>query len=125
MAGLNYQHIGHDPKLGPIALWSLDQTGKVHEDRRVFDGPDAEWLDWSHEKCFQEVKSRIMGRVELSRQAGSIHISDPQVCRSDDKLCRILDALDRAYPKTRWYVFGAGFKGESAVQILARQARAA
>lgn len=122
MAGLCYQHIGHDPKLGPIAIWSLDQAGQIHEDRRAFAAPNGEWLDWSHDNCFREVKAQAVGRVELDRQAGSIHISDPEICRSEVKLCRILDALDRAYPKTRWYVFGAGIAGEPIAKLLARQA---
>ncbi len=119
MSGLNYQHIGHDPKLGAIAIWTLDKEGKVHEDRKKKGAPDGTWLDWSHENCFREVKSMAVGRVELDRQAGSIHINDASVWRSEKQICKILDALDRIYPKTRWYFFGPGVNGASPSKLLA------
>ncbi|MBC7835536.1 MAG: hypothetical protein H7Y88_10630 [Phycisphaerales bacterium] len=121
MPGIEYQHIGHDPRYGEIALWSIDDRGEIHEDRRCFPIPDADWLDWAHENVFREVKIRAVGRVELSRRAGSIHISDPNVGLSDHRLTRLLDKLDEKYPQTRWYLFGSGFHGENAMTALARR----
>lgn len=119
MPGVLYHHIGHDPKHGPIALWSIDEQGKVHERRRRFAQADGEWLDWSHENQFREIKIRALGRVELDRRAGSIHLTDTSIGRSDARLCRLLETLDRLYPQVRWYVFGVDYRGESADQVLA------
>lgn len=125
MPGVSYQHIGHDPRLGAIALWSLDEQGVLHENRQKFDEPNAAWLDFSHDNCFREVKkTRALGRVELDRRTGSIHISDEAILRSEVKLCRILDALDKKYPSTRWYVFGPGCAGETVTALLAQKAAA-
>lgn len=122
MSHVQYHHIGHDPRLGPIALWSMDITGRLHEDRRRFTELGREWLTWSHDNQFVEVKSRALGRVELDRRTGSIHIADPDLARSDAFLCKLLDRLDRQYPGTRWYLFGVGFNGESVVRVLAERA---
>lgn len=122
MAGLNYQHIGHNPRHGPVAIWSLDDRGIVHEDRRTQGEPDASWIDWSHENRFREVKARAVGRVELRSHAGSIHINDPELLRNQSKLCRVVDALDKAYPQTRWFVFGPGCNGATVTELLSNQA---
>lgn len=122
MIGLSYQHIGHDPRNGTIALWSLDRDGTVHEDRKRFPEPNAAWLDWSHENCFREVKPMALGRVEIDRRAGSIHINDATVWRSEKQICKILDALDRAYPQTRWYFFGPGVSGATPSKLLSEAA---
>lgn len=125
MSDIEYHHIGHDPRLGSIALWSVDRSFRLHEDRRRFTEVGREWLTWSHDNQFIEVKPRALGRVELDRRAGSIQISDPHLARSDAFLCRLLDTLDRQYPGTRWYLFGVGFKGESVIKVLAERAAAA
>ncbi|MGD9690793.1 MAG: hypothetical protein AB7Q91_14590 [Phycisphaerales bacterium] len=119
---MSYQHIGHNPRHGPVVIWSLDHEGTVHEDRRSQGEPDPSWIDWSHENCFREVKARAVGRVELQNRAGSIHISDPELLRSEVKLCRVLDALDRRFPQTRWFVFGPGCNGATIAELLAKAA---
>ncbi len=125
MPEVDYHQIGHNPRLGAIALWSLDTDGKIHEERRHFLEANIEWLHWSHDNLFVEVRSRALGRVELERFTGSIQISDPNLARSDGFLCKLLDTLDRVYPSTRWYLFGAGFKGESVISVLAQRAATA
>ncbi len=119
MPGLEYQHIGHDPCLGEIALWSVDDRGNLHEQRRDKKEADLEWLDWSHERAFPEVKMHALGRVELVRCAGSIHISDPVMAISTRRLARLLDTLEDRFPSIRWYLFGSGFHGESLLATLA------
>ncbi len=121
MPGLSYQHIGHDPSHGSIALWSLDESGDFKEDRRSFDEPDADWLDWSHERMFPELKPAALGRVELDRRTGTIHISEPKIGLSSQRLTRLLDMLDAKYPETRWFIFGAGYKGEPVMSALAER----
>lgn len=121
---LQYQHIGHDPRHGEIALWSVDERGALHERRRNKREADLEWLDWSHERAFPEVKMRALGRVEIGRRAGSIHISDPDLAVSSRRLVRLLDTLEKHYPEIRWYVFGSGFNGESAMAALAQRVMA-
>jgi hypothetical protein len=121
MTGVQYQHIGHDPRQGEIALWSVDDRGVLHEARRRFAEANGEWLDWSHENQFTEVKVRALGRVEVERKTGSIHLSDGDWSVSESRLCRLLDVLDRAYPSTRWYVFGNGFSGESIGDFLCKR----
>ena len=120
MAGIEYQHIGHDPRFGEIALWSVDESGNVLEDRRNFEQPDAAWLGWSHDRVFPEIKLAAAGRVEINRRAGSIHINDPDLGLRPVKLVRLLDKLDELYPNTRWFLFGGGFKGEPAAVALAQ-----
>jgi hypothetical protein len=121
MPRVQYHHIGHDPRHGEIALWSVDDRGSLHENRRTFDGPDGAWLDWSHENAFREVKMRALGRVELDRHAGSIHISDERIGRSEAAICRLVGTLEARFPGTRWYLFGLDFRGESVCEVLARQ----
>lgn len=125
MAGVEYQHIGHDPRRGVIALWSLDSDGKVHEARRRFEKVDGAWLNWSHEKQFREVKRQAVGRVEVERRAGTIHVNEPSWALSEAKLCRLLNTLDKHYPATRWFLFGPGFQGESVTAFLAERAKQA
>lgn len=115
MAGLEYQHIGHDPRRDAIAIWSVDDRGRLHEERTDQHQPTLEWLGWSHERVFPEVtKAKATGRVELGRRAGSIHITDPKVAVSTSHLARLLDVLESRYPATRWYLFGGGYQGEPA-----------
>ncbi|HYE02027.1 MAG TPA: hypothetical protein VD963_02200 [Phycisphaerales bacterium] len=121
MPGLEYQHIGHDPRTGPIALWAVDDRGQIREERQPRHEPDLHWLGWAHENVFKEVKIAAAGRVDLDRQAGSIHLTDPGLGLSDQRLVRLIDTLDRRYPKTRWFLFGAGFHGENVMAALARR----
>ncbi len=121
MTGLEYHHIGHDPAHGEIALWSVDDHGTLHEDRRRFRETDVEWLNWSHERVFPEVNWTAVGRVEFGRQAGSIHISDPDIGRSPMRLRRLVGTLERQYPKVKWFLFGSGYKGESVFAALAQR----
>lgn len=121
MPGLEYQHIGHDPSIDQIAIWSMDDRGTLHEQRAPKRAPTVEWLDWSHERVFPDVHMKALGRVEIGRKAGSIHISDPDVILSPTRFSRLLDSLDRKYPETRWYLFGGGFKGESVMTALAQR----
>ena len=76
MPGLEYQHIGHDPTDTQVAIWSIDDRGELHEQRAARKAPTREWLDWSHENVFAEVKMKALGRVEIESKFGSIHISD-------------------------------------------------
>lgn len=122
MATIEYHHIGHDPRRGAIAIWSVDERLDLHEERREDRAVDAAFLDWSHDNCFRDVKARALGRVELDRKAGSIQISDPDLARSTRWLCRLLDRLERRYPDTRWYLFGSGLRGESSEDFLLREA---
>lgn len=119
MAGLEYQHIGHDPRRDAVALWSVDEKGRLHEQRQDQHEPTREWLDWSHARVFPDLKARATGRVELGRRAGSIHISDPKVAVSTSHLVRLLDVLEARYPETRWYLFGGGYRGEPATSAFA------
>lgn len=121
MPGVQYHHIGHNPRFGEIALWAMDERGTVHEDRRIYDAPDQSWLDWSHQNTFREIKPIASGRVELAARAGSIHIPDPALFLDNRRLIRILDRLDAAYPRTRWYVFGDGLNGVSVMTALAHR----
>lgn len=123
MGGVQYQHIGHDPRRGTIALWSLDEQGKLHESRKRFARVDQSWLDWSHENQFREVKRQAVGRVEIESRAGTIHVNEPAWSVSEAKLCRLLNTLDKLYPATRWFLFGPGFKGESVTAFLADRAK--
>ncbi|MBX3356821.1 MAG: hypothetical protein KF745_00175 [Phycisphaeraceae bacterium] len=118
MTRVQYHHIGHRPRFGPIALWALGDDGRLHEDRRAYDQPDASWLDWSHDNLFAEVKPVAKGRVELDCKAGSIHISDPALILNRHRLVRIVRRLERAYPRTRWFVFSDGLTGISVSQVL-------
>jgi len=120
MAGIEYHHIGHDPQQGALALWSIDQHWRLHEDRRDIQTADAAWLVWSHENMFPGINVRALGRVEIDRKAGSIHVSDPVLVRDDAHLLRVLSILDQRYPDTRWYLFGLGFKGESVFEHFGR-----
>jgi len=121
MAGLEYQHIGHDPSLDQIAIWSMDERGQLHEERAAKHASSVEWLTWSHEKVFSQVNMKALGRVEIHRKAGSIHISDPDVVLSSHRFSRLLNKLDEKYPDTRWFLFGGGFKGESVMAALAQR----
>lgn len=124
MPGVQYQHIGHNPRFGEIAIWTYDDRGVLHEQRREGTGgapPPADWLDWSHERIFVEIKMKAVGRVELDRRAGSIYISDPKVGLSTGHLSRLLDVLDAKYPRTQWFLFGSGYSGESVMTALARK----
>ncbi len=114
MAGLEYQHIGHDPSRDAIAIWSVDDRGRLHEERSPQHQATIDWLGWSHERVFPNVRPRATGRVELGRRAGSIHITDPKVAVSSSHLGRLLDILETRYPQTRWYLFGGGYRGEPA-----------
>lgn len=119
MPGVEYQHIGHDPRRGPIALWAVDERGALVEARRHFVRPDADFLDFSHEAQFREVKHCAVGRVELATRSGTVHISDPALARSTHKLARLYVTLSRSYPNTRWFVFGNGYQGEPLTRVLA------
>jgi hypothetical protein len=119
MNGLEYHHIGHDPSTGEIALWSLDDRDAIHEDRRRFAQDDLEWLHWSHEQVFREIHWKAVGRVELDRKAGSIHVSDPRIGHSPTRLARLVETLEAKYPNVRWFVFGSGYRGESVMAALA------
>lgn len=125
MATVQYHHIGHDPASGQLALWSIDSAWRLHQSTREFARADAQWLDWSHENAFPDVAALALGRVEVDRRAGSIHISDRALSHSDAKLLRIVATLEKAYPETRWFLFGPGFKGESLHQYLAERTAAA
>lgn len=118
MPGLEYQHIGHDPSRDAIAIWSVDDRGRLHEERAPQHQATIEWLGWSHEKVFRDVRARATGRVELGRRAGSIHITDPKVAVSTTQLGRLLDILEAKYPETRWYLFGGGYRGEPATSAF-------
>ena len=120
MGSVSYQHIGHDPQHGEIAIWSMDDHWRVY-DRRTFERPSGSWLDWSHENLFREIKRGASARAEIGRKFGSIHIADPHIGLSTHRLARILDALDAKYPDTRWFVFGPGFNGESVLAALAKR----
>lgn len=122
MPGIQYHHIGHDPKYGEIALWAMDDRGHVHEDRRTYAAPDASWLDWSHENIFREIKPIARGRVELGTRAGSIVIADPKLLLDNRRLLRIVTRLESTYPKVRWYLFGDGLNGVSVMTALAQRA---
>ncbi len=121
MPGLQYQHIGHDPSIDEIAIWSMDDRGTLREERTPKSVPSADWLSWSHERVFPDIKMKALGRVEIDRKAGTIHISDVNVVLSATRFSRLLDSLDRKYPDTRWYIFGGGFKGESVMAALAQR----
>lgn len=121
MPGLEYQHIGHDPAVDQIAIWSVDDRGQLHEERAAPARQQDNWLTWSHENVFPDIKKKAVGRVEIRRKAGSIHISDPDVVLSHNRFSRLLDTLDRTYPQTRWYLFGGGYKGESVMAALAQR----
>ncbi|MGQ0628255.1 MAG: hypothetical protein ACT4PL_09190 [Phycisphaerales bacterium] len=125
MAHVEYHHIGHDPSNGALALWSIDERGRFHESRREFARADAHWLDWSHENAFPDMAAIALGRVELDRRAGSLHISDVAIARDDSRLMRVVTILEKAYPGTRWFLFGPGFRGESLHEYLARLSNAA
>jgi hypothetical protein len=118
MPGLEYQHIGHDPSDTQVAIWSIDDRGELHEQRAARKAPTVEWLDWSHENVFAEVKMKALGRVEIESKFGSIHISDPNVILNTHRFSRMLSKLDQKYPQTRWYLFGSGYKGESVMKAL-------
>lgn len=118
MAGIEYQHIGHDPRRDSIAIWSVDEQGRLHEDRRGEHEPTLEWLGWSHQEVFPDVRSRATGRVELRNRAGSIHLTDPKIAVSPGRLGRLLDMLETKYPETRWFLFGGGYKGEPAISAF-------
>ena len=120
MAGLEYQHIGHDPRADAIAIWSVDEQGRLHEDRCEQHEPTPEWLDWSHQRLFSAKRSRATGRVELGKRAGSIHITDPKIAASPWQLGRLLEVLETRYPLTRWFLFGGGYKGEPATTAFTR-----
>jgi hypothetical protein len=125
MAGLEYQHIGHDPTRDAIAIWSVDDQGRLHEDRKERHQPTVEWLGWSHERVFPHVKVRATGRVELGQRAGSIHISDVKVAASPARMGRLLEVLDATYPKTKWFLFGAGYRGDPVNVVLGQPRRVA
>lgn len=115
MAGVAYQHIGHDPRFGELAMWNLDDRGELAEDRRSFREAGERWLDWSHQRLFEGRTTRARGRVELGTRTGSVFIVDPNIGLASGKLARILRTLDRKYPNTRWFLFGCGYHGESVV----------
>ncbi len=118
MPGLEYQHIGHDPSDTQVAIWSMDDRGELHEQRAPQKSPSHDWLDWSHENVFAEVKMKALGRVEIETKSGSIHISDPNVLLNTHRFSRLLYKLDQKYPQTRWYLFGNGYRGESVMKAL-------
>lgn len=119
MSGLEYQHIGHDPSREAIAIWSVDGTGRLFEERKSPHQPTVDWLCWSHERVFRDVKAKATGRVELGGRAGSIHIADPKLAGSIAHLGRLLAILESRYPETRWYLFGGGYRGERAADVFA------
>jgi len=121
MSGLEYQHIGHDPSIDQIAIWSMDERGELHEQRTAQHRPTAAWIGMSHENIFPEVSMRALGRVEIGRKAGTIHISDVNVVLSPHRFSRLLDKLDKKYPETKWFIFGGGYKGESIMTALAQR----
>ena len=119
MSGLQYQHIGHDPSRDAIAIWSVDDQGRLHEERKSQHQPTLDWLWWSHERVFRDMHAKATGRVELGGRAGSIHITDPKVAGSVSHLGRLLALLDSRYPQTCWYLFGGGYRGERAADVFA------
>lgn len=125
MAGIGYEHIGHDPTHSGVALWSVDEQGRLHEERKGRHQPSVDWLFWSHDRVFRDVKSRASGRVELGSRAGSIHIADPAFAASTSRLGRLLQVLEKQYPQTRWFLFGGGYSGEPIVNVFGRETRAA
>lgn len=118
MSGLEYHHIGHDPTETQVAIWSMDERGTLHEQRAARKAPTVEWLDWSHENVFAEVKMKALGRVEIETKSGSIHISDPNIILNTHRFSRLLYKLDQKYPQTRWYLFGSGYRGEPVMKAL-------
>jgi hypothetical protein len=123
MPGVQYQHIGHDPRRGTIALWSVDDQGRLHESRKRFGSVGEDWLNWSHEKQFREVRRAAAGRVEIESRSGSIHVNEPAWSLNEAKLCKLLNTLDKMYPATRWFLFGPGFQGESVTAYLSGKAK--
>jgi hypothetical protein len=124
MARVEYQHIGHDPSQCGVALWSVDDRGQLHEERKAAHQPTVDWLLWSHDRVFRDVKSRATGRVELGGRAGSIHIADPAFASSTARLGRLLSVLEARYPETRWYLFGGGYRGEPVSALFEERAAA-
>ena len=122
MPGIQYHHIGHNPRYGEIALWAMDDRGHVHEDRRLYDAPDASWLDWSHDNTFREIKPVARGRVELGTRSGSIVIADPHLLLDNRRLARILTRLENTYPDVRWYLFSDGLNGAPINTVFADRA---
>ena len=125
MPGVQYQHIGHNPTAGRLALWTIDPAWRLHVSERAEAEPDAAWLDWSHQNCFPGVSNIALGRTEIERRAGSIHFSDRALSMREEHLLRVLSILDRRFPDTRWYLFGPGFRGQSVSEHLSGSAHAA
>ncbi len=122
MAGVEYHHLGHNPSSGKLALWSIDTQSKLHVSEKRFETVGVEWLDWSHENAFGDIAVLALGRVEIDRKVGSMHIADAGFARRDDNLLRLSAILDSRFPGVRWYLFGPIFKGETLHAYLAASA---
>lgn len=98
---MRYTDIGHSGVVGPVAVWSIDRSGRVHQDGEL-------WTGIEHDRCIVRCPLNeprtvaAFGRVELDRQIGSVCLTDGE---PGDGLGWVLDALDTVYPGTRWYVF--------------------
>jgi hypothetical protein len=118
MRSVEYQHIGHDPRYGELSIWNIDDRGCFSEHRREFATADQEWMEWSHQRLFDGQSTLARGRVELATRTGSVYIVEPALTCQISKIAHLVRKLDRRYPRTRWYLFGGGFNGESVMAAL-------
>ena len=102
MNPLRYTDIGHSTDAGRVEAWWIGEHGRLRTHpcragqlhRRGDDRPS---------RAASRLRAAAIGRVELDRGVGSVHIPPTA---SDDILSMTLDRLERRYPGVRWFVFG-------------------
>jgi len=102
MDRFRYTDIGHSTDAGRVVAWWIDEPGRLHSRecrraqlRRAEPGRAS--------RAAARLRARAVGRVELDRAVGSVHLASGA---TNADLGRTLDRLERRYPGVRWFVFG-------------------
>lgn len=90
------------PGSEPVTLWWLDRLGTLQQVRPVEGTPEP----GTFEHAAAARGALAVGRLEHARGRGSVRVL-PAGEAAALPLGKLLDALDRLFPRTRWYMFHA------------------
>lgn len=102
MTMLQYTDIGHATTTGPVALWWIDDRGRIHEEQRDQLPLPPALFETHLEHHAPDPAPVAFGRVELCTARGTIRLMGRN---STKEVGRVLDALEHRYPGSVWYVF--------------------
>lgn len=102
MDRFHYTNIGHSTDAGPVVAWWIDRRDRLHS-RECRPAELLRVQPGRASRTATRLQAHAVGRVELDRSVGSVHLSPDA---TGDDLARTLDRLERRYPGVRWFIFG-------------------